>query len=32
MDFISSANSLKKAEEQLAPFMGAGMVVAVQDK
>jgi hypothetical protein len=31
-DFISSASDLKKAEEQLAPFMVAGMMVAVRDK
>jgi hypothetical protein len=31
-DFISSASSLKKAEEQLAPFMLAGAMVAVAGK
>lgn len=31
-DFISSASSFKQAEEQLAPFMLAGMMVAVTDK
>jgi hypothetical protein len=31
-DFISSASTLKKAEEQLAPFVIAGMMVAVGDK
>ncbi len=31
-DFISSASTLKKAEEQLAPFVMAGMMVAVRDK
>lgn len=31
-DFISSASTLKKAKEQLAPFMAAGMMVAVRDK
>ena len=31
-DFISSASTLKKAEEQVAPFMVAGMMVAVRNK
>lgn len=31
-DFISSASTLKKAEEHVAPFMLAGMMIAVKDK
>jgi hypothetical protein len=31
-DFISSASTLKKAEEQLAPFLLAGMMVSAMDR